>query len=97
MSPRPASSAPPAKTPAPFDAPDFRYAKLRAAQAHFARLERPIGTAASGGPLAVLELHYDLATLDVASQREQRTIAAIAVLGAITVSLLSPSCSPTPS
>ena len=76
------------KTPAPFDAPDYRYAKLRAAQAHFARLERPIGTAASGGPLAVLELHYDLATLDVASQREQRTIAAIAVLGAITVSLL---------
>ena len=76
------------KTPAPFDAPDYRYAKLRAAQAHFARLERPIGTAANGGPLAVLELHYDLKTLDEASQREQRTIASIAVLGAITVSLL---------
>ena len=76
------------KTPAPFDAPDYRYAKLRAAQAHFARLERPVGTATNGGPLAVLELHYDLKTLDAASQREQRTIAAIAILGAITVSLL---------
>jgi diguanylate cyclase (GGDEF)-like protein len=75
-------------TPAPFDAPDYHYREQYAAQAHFARLERPIGRTASGAPLAVLELHYDLKALDMASARQQRTVATIAILGAITVALL---------
>jgi len=73
---------------APFDAPDYAYHEFRAAQAHWARLEHPVGRTAAGTPLAILELHYDLKALDVARSSAQRDLVIIALLGALTVALL---------
>jgi HAMP domain-containing protein len=73
---------------APFDAPDVSYREVRTAGAHYARLDHLLHVPRSRRPAAVLELHYDLKALDVAREREQRTLIAIAVLGALSVGLM---------
>ncbi len=69
---------------APIDSGPRAYRELRKRGAHYAEIHHPVGP----GPDAMLELHYDLAALDAARERDARTLFLLALAAALVLGAL---------
>jgi diguanylate cyclase (GGDEF)-like protein len=69
---------------APIDAGPEAYREIEAADgAHYGKMIRPVSGDADGEPLAMLELHYDLAMLDEAQAADGRTMSGVGLAAAM--------------